>query len=67
MSQQATRDDTLSTPAPHPKYRRSEELGNEITELCAYIFAATYQLLAKIRPVRRLLQSGILRRLRTDL
>jgi hypothetical protein len=32
----------------HPRYLRSEELGNEITELCAYINAATYELLLKI-------------------
>lgn len=24
----------------HPLYRRSEELGQEITELCGYIYAA---------------------------
>jgi len=33
----------------HPKYVRSEELGNEITELFGYITAATYELLVKIR------------------
>jgi hypothetical protein len=38
-----------AAPPLHPKYRRSDELGDEITELCAYIFAATYQLLEKIR------------------
>lgn len=36
----------------HPlrgKYRDGETLGAEITELCGYIYAATYQLLLKIR------------------
>ena len=33
----------------HPLYRRSEELGEEITELCGYIYAATYRLLEMIR------------------
>jgi len=33
----------------HPQYRRSEELGQEITELCGYIYAATYRLLEMIR------------------
>ena len=32
----------------HPRYVRSEDLGREITELCGYIYAATYQLLLKI-------------------
>ena len=36
-------------PLLHPRYVRSEELGREITELCGYIYAATYQLLVKIR------------------
>ena len=36
-------------PLLHPRYVRSEELGREITELCGYIYAATYQLLTKIR------------------
>ena len=49
MSRPATRVDAPSEPTLQPKYRRSDELGNEITELCAYIFAATYQLLEKIR------------------
>ena len=39
----------INDPVYHPRYLRSEELGNEITELCAYIYAATYQLLMKIR------------------
>lgn len=33
----------------HGKYRDGETLGAEITELCSYIYAATYQLLLKIR------------------
>jgi hypothetical protein len=49
MSRPATRIETPSTPVPYSRYRRSDELGNEITVLCAYIFAATYQLLEKIR------------------
>ena len=42
-------DQSTNDPVYHPRYLRSEELGNEITELCGYIFAATYQLLVKIR------------------
>ncbi len=30
----------LTTTDWHPQYRRSEELGEEITELCGYIYAA---------------------------
>jgi hypothetical protein len=33
----------------HPKYHRSEALGNDITELCGYINAATSRLLEMIR------------------
>lgn len=33
----------------HGTYRDGEKLGAEITELCSYIYAATYQLLLKIR------------------
>jgi hypothetical protein len=33
----------------HPHYLRSEDLGQEITQLCGYIFAATYRLLVMIR------------------
>ena len=36
-------------PRLHPKYQRSQELGDEITELCAYLYAATYRLLVLIR------------------
>jgi hypothetical protein len=36
-------------PLVHPRYLRSEELGQEITQLCSYIFAATYRLLVMIR------------------
>jgi len=36
-----------AAPLIHPRYVRSEELGREITELCGYIYAATYQLLVK--------------------
>jgi len=35
-------------PLLHPRYVRSEALGREITELCGYIYAATYKLLLKI-------------------
>jgi len=38
-----------NAPVLHPKYVRSKELGNEITELFGYITAATYELLVKIR------------------
>ena len=40
-------------PLVHAKYRRSEELGQEITELCSYIYAATAQLLEKIHEFDR--------------
>jgi len=36
-------------PLMHPKYIRSQTLGEEITELYGYITAATYDLLVKIR------------------
>ena len=39
-------------PSDHPlhsKYVEGDKLGAEITELCSYIYAATYQLLVKIR------------------
>lgn len=36
-------------PSWHPKYHRSETLGNDITELCGYINAATFKLLEMIR------------------
>lgn len=36
-------------PLFHSSYVRSEELGREITELSGYIYAATFQLLVKIR------------------
>ncbi len=32
----------------HPKYIAGEERGAEITELCAYIYAATFRLLVLI-------------------
>ncbi len=38
-----------TVPAPSPMFRRSEALGNQITELCGYINAATYRLLDMIR------------------
>lgn len=34
---------------PQPAYLKSKALGEQITELCAYIYAATYQLLVLIR------------------
>jgi hypothetical protein len=43
-------DDGGSTlPALHSKYVEGEKLGAEITEVCAYIYAATYRLLVLIR------------------
>ena len=44
---------TPVAPSLHPKYCRSDELGKEITELCGFIYAATYQLLTMIRAVRQ--------------
>ena len=38
----------LNNPVPG-YYERAEALGNEITELCSYLYAGEYQLLAKIR------------------
>jgi hypothetical protein len=38
-----------TAPLQHPKYVRSADLGEEITELFGYITAATYDLLVKIR------------------
>ncbi len=32
----------------HPKYVESEQLGDQITELCGYLYAATYRLLVLI-------------------
>ncbi|MGH8167420.1 MAG: DUF222 domain-containing protein, partial [Woeseiaceae bacterium] len=43
----------MITPRIHPKYVRSAELGREITELCGYLYAATYRLLVKIREFDR--------------
>jgi len=39
----------ITTTNWHPQYVRSVELGQEITELCGYICAATYRLLEMIR------------------
>lgn len=41
----------LATYPPHPApiYTKGKDLGEEITEMCAYIFAATYQLLVLIQ------------------
>jgi hypothetical protein len=39
----------LIAPQIHPKYLRSAKLGREITELCGYLYAATYRLLVMIR------------------
>ncbi|MEX2495759.1 MAG: DUF222 domain-containing protein [Woeseia sp.] len=36
-------------PSPRPIYTEGVKLGAEITELCSYIYAATYQLLVMIR------------------
>ena len=38
----------MNSPVPG-FYERAEALGNEITELCSYLYAGEYQLLAKIR------------------
>lgn len=35
-------------PQLHRKYVEGEQLGNQITELCGYIYAATYKLLVLI-------------------
>ena len=43
----------LAEPDAHPHYIRSDELGQEITELCAYINAATHELLLKIHEFDR--------------
>ena len=43
----------MVTPRIHPKYVRSAELGREITELCGYLYAATYRLLVKIHEFDR--------------
>jgi hypothetical protein len=55
MSTSATAVVTSLTADFQPFYQRSEALGNEITELCGYINAATHRLLEMIRqfdPVR---------------
>jgi hypothetical protein len=39
----------LITPQIHPDYVRGAKLGREITELCGYLYAATYRLLVMIR------------------
>jgi hypothetical protein len=39
----------LITPQIHPDYLRGATLGREITELCGYLYAATYRLLVMIR------------------
>jgi len=39
----------LSPEVPDPCYKESARLGAEITELCSYIYAATYRLLTLIR------------------
>ena len=33
----------------HPSYAEGEQLGAEISELCGYLYAATYRLLVLIR------------------
>ena len=35
-------------PQLHPKYVKGEQLGDQITELCGYLYAATYRLLVLI-------------------
>ena len=40
---------SAAEPLLHPRYVRSQALGDEITELFGYITAATYELLVKIR------------------
>jgi len=45
----AARTESLTSHSCHPKYLKSEVLGAEITELCSYIYAATYRLLVLIR------------------
>jgi hypothetical protein len=36
-------------PLPESRYEYADRVSDEITELCGYIYAATYQLLLKIR------------------
>ena len=45
----ATQSQSPTNHPLHPKYIKSEVLGAEITELCSYIYAATYRLLTLIR------------------
>jgi hypothetical protein len=49
MSTSATAIVAELNPGPSPKYLRSAALGDEITELCGYIAAATHRLLEMIR------------------
>ena len=39
---------SASQPQLHPHYVEGAQLGDEITELCGYIYAATYRLLVLI-------------------
>ncbi len=41
--------DQRSAPALHRQYVEGEKLGAEISELCSYIYAASYRLLVLIR------------------
>ena len=55
MSTHAAANVTTLTNGLHPRYQRSAALGDQITELCGYINAATHRLLEMIRefdPVR---------------
>jgi hypothetical protein len=38
-----------AAPLPESRYEYADRVADEITELCGYIYAATYQLLVKIR------------------
>ena len=42
-------DTAVTDPVLHPAYALGEKLGAEITELCGYLYAATYRLLVLIR------------------
>ncbi len=53
MSASTATNITSVDPSWHPKYHRSAALGNDITELCGYINAATFKLLEMIREFDR--------------
>ena len=50
MSASIVANVTALWPGQHPHYVRTEALGNEITELCGYVNAATQRLLEMTGP-----------------